>query len=528
LVPQVAQLKEKGNAALQGGNFKEAIDCYTQAIAIDSNNHVLYSNRSAAYAKSGDYEKALQDAEKTVQIKPDWGKGYSRKGSALAYLNMLGEAVNAYEEGLKHDPNNAQLKEGLQEVRAQMSAGPDMEGFSNPFCSGDIYAKLRADPRTRSYLDDPSYLKTLEQIRNNPKDMILMMSDKRIMTTLGVLLGIDISTDNDEKMDVDASPPSPQKTPSPADTPKPKVDQDMDMSSEQRQAKKEKEMGNEAYKKKDFAKALEHYNKAIELDPCEIMYYNNIAAVYFEQKEYAKCIESCEKGIEIGRENRADFKLIAKAFTRCGNACKKQEDWQRAKMYYEKAMSEHRTPEVKALLSDVEKRVKEAERKAYIDPSKAEEANQQGNDLFKTGEYAEAVKHYSEAIKRNPDEAKYYSNRAACYTKLAAFDLGLKDCETCLQLDSKFIKGWIRKGKILQGMQQPSKALMAYQKGLDIDPTNTEALEGYKQCSVAVNSNPEEVRKRAMADPEVQAILCDPAMRLILEQMQNDPKALQE
>jgi stress-induced-phosphoprotein 1 len=31
-----------------------------------------------------------------------------------------------------------------------------------------------------------------------------------------------------------------------------------------------------------------------------------------------------------------------------------------------------------------------------------------------------------------------------------------------------------------------------------------------------------------MADPEVQQILSDPAMRLILEQMQTDPKALQE
>ena len=56
--------------------------------------------------------------------------------------------------------------------------------------------------------------------------------------------------------------------------------------------------------------------------------------------------------------------------------------------------------------------------------------------------------------------------------------------------------------------------------------------EGYKDCAVRQYSqkgsnDPEEVRKRAMNDPEVQQIMGDPAMRMILEQMQSDPQAVQ-
>lgn len=518
----VSTLKEKGNAALQAGKYKEAADFYSEAIQVDGNNHVLYSNRSAAYCKAGDYEKALQDAEKTISLKPDWGKGYSRKGSALAYLGRQSEAAFAYEDGLKHDPNNAQLQEGLSEVKTQMQ-GPGNNFFGNPFSGPDMYTKLRNDPKTKDFFNDPSYLELLQHLQQNPKDLSMMLTDKRLLTTMSVILGLPF---DDEKMDVD--PPNTPPPSKPKEEPKPVPKEEDNLSPEEKQAKAEKELGNAAYKKKDFASALEHYNKALTILPTDITFYNNIAAVYFEQKEYLKCIAECEKGIEIGRENRADFKSIAKAFQRIGNAYKKIENWHQAKVYYEKSLSEHRTPEVKSLLSDIEKKIKEEEKKAYVDPVKAEEAKEQGNEHFKNGNYAEAVKHYSEAIKRNPDDAKYYSNRAACYTKLAAFDLGLKDCDKCLELEPKFIKGWIRKGKILQGMQQPSKAFTAYQKALDIDPTNAEALDGYRQCSIAVNSNPEEVRKRAMADPDIQAILSDPAMRLILEQMQSDPKALQD
>lgn len=467
---KVNELKEKGNQALNAEKFDEAIAAYTEAIALDGKNHVLYSNRSAANAKAGKFGEALEDAEKTIELNPTWPKGYSRKGAAASGLCDYMKAIEAYNEGLKYDPQNAILLQGRQEVTSAVLQYMQQQGMSTP---------MDVDPPTA-----------------------------RSTTT--------------------SKPSASEKKSEPPKPAEPNVDE---MSEEERNkfmAKKEKDAGNMAYKTKSFDVALKHYNAALELDPTDITYYNNIAAVHFERKEFEECIKTCEKGIEIGRENRADFKLIGKAFARIGNSYRKLEDYQKAKTYYEKAMSEHRTPEVKTSLSEVESKIKELERKNYIDPVKAEEEKEKGNELFKKGDYSTAVKHYSEAIRRNPDDPKLYSNRAACYTKLAAFDLGLKDCEMCIKLDEKFIKGYIRKGKILQGMQKNSKASTAFQKALELDPNNAEALEGYRACALNLQRNPQEVLKNAMGDPEVQQILKDPAMRLILEQMQNDPNAVKE
>ena len=43
------------------------------------------------------------------------------------------------------------------------------------------------------------------------------------------------------------------------------------------QSLEEKELGNTAYKKRDFETALEHYAKAIELDPTNVSFLTNKA-----------------------------------------------------------------------------------------------------------------------------------------------------------------------------------------------------------------------------------------------------------
>ena len=68
------ELKTQGNQAFSSGDYPRAIELFSQAVAVDPTNHVLYSNRSAAYAATKDYEAALEDAEKVVSIKADWSK----------------------------------------------------------------------------------------------------------------------------------------------------------------------------------------------------------------------------------------------------------------------------------------------------------------------------------------------------------------------------------------------------------------------------------------------------------------------
>ncbi|XP_054165278.1 stress-induced-phosphoprotein 1-like [Oppia nitens] len=301
------------------------------------------------------------------------------------------------------------------------------------------------------------------------------------------------------------------------------------MSDDNKQAAlSAKTVGNEFYKKKQFAEAIEQYSKAIELDPNEMTYYLNRAAVHFELKEYDKCVKECETAVDIGRENRQDYKIIAKAYTRMANAYQKLDDLANAKTYYQKSLTEHRTPETLSKLSEIEKVLKEKERLAYIDPEVALQQKNLGNEFFKKGDYPNAIKHYSEAIKRNPEDAKLFSNRAACYQKLAEFQLAVKDSEQCIKLEPEFVKGHIRKGYALLACKEFSKAQTAFEKAMEIDKNNQEAMDGFKKCILSTGSNPEETRKRAMADPEVQQILGDPAMRMILEQMQTDPKAVQE
>ncbi|PNS15631.1 Heat shock protein sti1 [Sphaceloma murrayae] len=555
-------LKAEGNKLFAAKDFKGSIEKFTEAIQVDPQNHVLYSNRSGAYASLKDYEHALEDASKTTEIKPDWSKGWGRKGAALHGTGDLVGAVDAFEEALRLDPKNAQAKSGLDSVQRAIAAearadGADPSGgLGSMFNDPQMIQKLANNPKTSSYLADPGFMAKLQQMKNNPSDMGQMLGDPRMLQVMSVLLGIDMQLGNpgeggapgaagasEHEEDVpmpDARPtsnPPPEAkkaAPEPEPEPEPEDEEAATKKKAKEDAEQEKKLGTESYKKRQFDTAIEHYEKAWTLHK-DITYLNNAGAAKFEKGDFDGAIESCTKAVEEGREMLADFKMIAKAFGRIGSAYERKDDLGNAIINYQKSLTEHRTPDILNKLRAAEKAKIKAEKDAYVDPQKAEEARELGNQKFKDQDWPGAVEAYSDMVKRAPDDPRGYSNRAACFIKLLAFPSAVQDCDIALQKDTKFIRAYLRKAQALFAMREYNKCIDVCTQAQDYDDGGKNARELDAQIQKAMQAQfsaregetEEQTMERIQRDPDIVSILQDPVMQSILQQAKGDPAALQ-
>lgn len=117
-IRRAEEYKKEGNELFKAKDYANSIVMYTNAINLDPENAVYFSNRSAAYLASKDGRgKALKDGIQCIELKPNWVKGYLRKGAAEHALERFKEAMDTYNLGLAIDPENTSLLEAMNMVR---------------------------------------------------------------------------------------------------------------------------------------------------------------------------------------------------------------------------------------------------------------------------------------------------------------------------------------------------------------------------------------------------------------------------
>lgn len=402
------------------------------------------------------------------------------------------------------------------------------------------------NPKIKEYMKDADLMGKVTQALQMPGQMqqAMMMElinkDPRALELVMAMQGLDVNSMSPEDLagggdgPVEREPPKPKKE----EPPPPPPD---NRTPEQKQADEHKTKGNELYKAKKFEEALAEYDKAIAIEPNDLIYYNNKNAVYMEMgaEYYDKVLENCQdllnRRYEINSANPggASFEKVAKVLVRMASCYEKKKDFAQAKEMYQKALTEDNNRHTRNALRELERAEEKHQREAYLDPAKAEEHREKGNEYFKAQDFPNAKSEYDEAIKRNPKDAKLYSNRAAALSKLTAWNDALKDLEEAIKIDPTFVKAYSRKGGVHYWMKEYTKALSAYEQGLKLDPDNQECKDGQQQVMAKIQESSrgevdQEQVAHAMADPEIQNILKDPQINMFLKELQENPMKAQE
>lgn len=198
---------------------------------------------------------------------------------------------------------------------------------------------------------------------------------------------------------------------------------------------------------KNFDKAIEFYNKAIEIDKTCALAFNNRGYSYFNKKEYENALQDYDKAIllnpklQIAKDNRTRLLEVIAEKEEFKDIISKSEQGQKDLQYYfNLGMAEARL-----------------------------------------GEYQKAKDAYNQALSLNSNYAQAYLFRGILEHGKGNLDDANSDYSHALEIDDKLIDAYFNRAQIVFSKENPTdedlkNALTDLNKAVELDPKFIDAL----------------------------------------------------
>ena len=85
----------------QVGYWQNNFTLFDHTLKVTDNNWLIYHNRGAAYGRLGNYGKAIEDCDRTIEINPGYAEAYLNRGAAYAHLGNHKQAIKDYSEAIR-------------------------------------------------------------------------------------------------------------------------------------------------------------------------------------------------------------------------------------------------------------------------------------------------------------------------------------------------------------------------------------------------------------------------------------------
>jgi tetratricopeptide (TPR) repeat protein len=95
--------------ARTGGNFEKALADFSKAIEIDPNYAEAFHERGIAYREMKDYNSAIADHTKAIELDPNKPDSYFNRGLAFYGSGNFDRAIADYTRAIEIDPKDAEV-----------------------------------------------------------------------------------------------------------------------------------------------------------------------------------------------------------------------------------------------------------------------------------------------------------------------------------------------------------------------------------------------------------------------------------
>ncbi|XP_038070731.1 tetratricopeptide repeat protein 1-like [Patiria miniata] len=160
--------------------------------------------------------------------------------------------------------------------------------------------------------------------------------------------------------------------------------------------------------------------------------------------------------------------------------------------------------ELEEQMTDEEKQAKREEAQTH---------KTRGNELFKSGEFADAVHAYSQALQHCPlcykkDRSIMLANRAACKVRQEDLEGAITDCTKALELNPLYLKVVLRRAQAYELTDKLEDSLKDYQRALELDPGCYEARAACMRLPDQIKERNEKLKEEMMSKLKDLGNLC--------------------
>ena len=230
------------------------------------------------------------------------------------------------------------------------------------------------------------------------------------------------------------------------------------------------------YENGNYDKAIEYFNKVLELNPNYAEIYFARGSIFDAKENYTSAIADYTKAIKLNRN------YIEAYFNRADTYHKKK-DYDNAIIDYTMAIYSDPNDEIFYFnraevykdAKDYDKAIADYTVAIYLDSDYADAYKNRGDSFYNKELYDKAIADYDKAINLDSNNKESYFNRGITYHNKELYDKAIADYDKAIHLDINDKDIYNNRGIAYHSKKDYDKAIADYSKAIQLDPNFTNA-----------------------------------------------------